>query len=193
MSACGMPQGNHASKIQPVGHRHQAKMVGAARDVLQSSGPTAARVSNPAVLETPGGDSGGRQCSAKMTDIFQVVPGSPESAMDHDHDRMKSCVARKTKIPKLQRVRSIGNAFHELGPPTQEKFAEQGRTLGLTYTGKYFDAMVEPGVCQHVIDGSGRAGLWIGRSKDQACNSSMNHRTRAHDAGFNRAIHCDFG
>jgi len=44
--------------------------------------------------------------------------------------------------------------------------------------------MVQPRVCQNVIDGSGRAGLRIGRSEDEACNSSMDHRARAHDAGF---------
>src|SRR5256886_8832123 len=193
MSASGMPQRKDATEIELTAHGNQAKMIGAPRDVLQRSGPAAAGVSNPPVFETPRGQSSVCECRAEMTDIFQVVFRPPESAVDHDHDRMQSFFLRNTKIPKLQRVRSIGDSFHRLVSPTQEEFAEQSRTFGLAYTGKYIDMMVQPRVCQNVIDGSGRAGLRIGRSEDEACNSSMDHRARAHDAGFDRAVHRDSG
>src|SRR2546422_1969994 len=134
MSASGMPQRKDATESELPADGNQAKMIGAPRDVLQSSGPAAARFSNPAVFETPRGEAGAGEFRAEMTDIFQVVVRPPESAVDHDHDRMQPFFLRNTKIPKLQRVRSISDSFHRLASPTQEEFAEQSLTFGLAFT-----------------------------------------------------------
>src|SRR2546422_3797985 len=101
MAARRMAQRNHASEIQLEVHREQSKMISAPGDILQGSGPTAAGVSNPPVLDTPRCQTCVGQRRAKVTDIFQVIQGAPESAMDNNDDGMQSCIPGKAEIPEL--------------------------------------------------------------------------------------------
>ena len=97
-----MPGRNHALQIQVVAVRKRDQMLGSADDVVRHSGPIAARIAHPAILQAPYRGASSRQCGAQVTGMIQVVSVSPVAAVNKDHGGMRAGAMREEKIAELR-------------------------------------------------------------------------------------------
>src|SRR5207249_1198950 len=88
--AGGVAYGDDAVQIQATWNRNRSKMVRGACYIMKSSGPGATWISDPSVLHIPARQTCARECGANMPDVFQIVGGAPESAVDQDRHRMRA-------------------------------------------------------------------------------------------------------
>src|SRR5688572_18664037 len=94
MPSGGMSHRHHTIQVNVMWNRDRAQMVRSFCNVLKGAGPRAAGIPDPAIFQTPGRDPCGSQRLAKMSDVEQIVRGSPEPAMDDDSGRMRAIAGR---------------------------------------------------------------------------------------------------
>src|SRR5947209_3396141 len=78
-------------------------------NVVQGSGPSSPRISDPTILKVPGCNAGLFERCAKMSGVQQIVLRLPESAMDKNQEGMRSPSGGYAQIPELNLIGAVGN------------------------------------------------------------------------------------
>src|ERR1051326_594499 len=105
-----MTQSDNAVEVQIVFSCDLTEVLAARLDIVQCSRPTAAFVADAPIFETPGCKSRLIQSDAQMTDVIEIVSGTPKAAVNNDHDRIWTATIGQTQLPELQRVTAVANA-----------------------------------------------------------------------------------
>src|SRR5579863_9074997 len=111
MAAGRMSHRDHAIRVQFMLIRDLRKMRSAGADVIEGSGPSAARVAETPILQAPGGDALACERLAHVSEMRQVIFGSPIATVDHDCRGMRSVASRRAQLAELKLVRAVGDAF----------------------------------------------------------------------------------
>lgn len=69
-----------------------------------------------------------------------------------------------------------------------KKPAQQGSAFGLAQSWINDEAVVQSRIVEDIVDRTCSADSWIARAVYEAGDPGMDHRARAHDAGFDRAV-----
>jgi hypothetical protein len=87
------------------------QMDGGGANVVEGSGPSAAGISETAILQTPCSDALAREGLAQVSNMRQVILGAPISAVDDDGDGMRSAALRNAQFAELKLIRAVGDAL----------------------------------------------------------------------------------
>ena len=107
--AGGVAHHDDAAEIERVLLAKPAKMVDAGAYVQERSRPTAARIADPAILDSPSREAVPRQRVAEATNVVDGVLRAPAAAMNDDDDGVRSSGFGKPQISELQRIAAIGD------------------------------------------------------------------------------------
>jgi hypothetical protein len=107
--AGGVTHHDDAAEIERVLLAKAAKMVDAGAYVQERSRPTAARIADPAILDSPSREAVPGQRVAEATNVIDSVLRAPAAAMNDDDDGVRSSGFGKPKISELQRIAAIGD------------------------------------------------------------------------------------
>src|SRR5690349_8170503 len=103
---------NHTAQIEIQARGKGNEMIGACGNVIESSGPAATGIADPAVLQIPRCEPCMGQCFTDRPDVFQIVLGSPKSSMNNNCDGIRSSRFRNSNFSVLIRIVSVWNPFH---------------------------------------------------------------------------------
>src|SRR5690348_11103827 len=78
--------------------------------VFERSGPAAAVVADPPVLERPCREAALGERRGEGADVGDVVLGAPAAAVDHDRDRERTFALRHLQLAELERIGAVGDA-----------------------------------------------------------------------------------
>src|SRR4051812_37889857 len=98
----GVPHHRHPAQVEVILTRDLPKMVGVRSNVEHCVGPAPTFVAQPSILDAPRGDPLGCECRAEMPDMFEIIPGPPETAMYHHRHHVRSLAPGKPKVTELQ-------------------------------------------------------------------------------------------
>jgi len=88
-------------------------VIGREANILESSKPATARISEPSIFEVAGNDSLAGEGGAEVANVRQVICGLPETAVDHVQEREGSPSNREAQLCKELRIRPILDTFIE--------------------------------------------------------------------------------